>query len=110
MENEVLMMNDKIYSSEDSHFGSRKYIFWDGDIGSLEGKLLTQLEASIQDKDQLKALKSVVRDMLWRWVEASTWCQICENGKKLEKLAKVTGTDGLPDQSHCKNCNMYYDK
>ena len=87
----------------------RRYIFWSSYIGILEGKLLTQLEASVIDPQQLKALKSVVREMLWRWVGDSTWCDNCDNGAKLDKLEKITSTGNFPSQKHCKACNMHYD-
>jgi len=36
-------------------------------ISTLEGKMLTQLEASLPNGQQLTALKSVTRSLIWDW-------------------------------------------
>ena len=36
-------------------------------ISNLEGKILTQLEASMPNDSQLTALKSVMRSLIWDW-------------------------------------------
>jgi hypothetical protein len=43
------------------------YQFGTSHISYLEGKLLTILDASIQDREQRKALKDLVRQELWLW-------------------------------------------
>lgn len=37
------------------------------DVRNLEGKLLTQIEAAMQDPTQRKALKDIMRSLLWDW-------------------------------------------
>ncbi len=46
---------------------SVRYRFYSGHIGNLEGKMLTLIEASIQDLEQRKALKDIVRQTIWTW-------------------------------------------
>lgn len=43
------------------------YIFQTPHIGSLEGKMLTLVEASISDPEQRKSLKDIVRQTIWNW-------------------------------------------
>ena len=38
------------------------------DISNLEGKLLTFIDATVLDKEQRKAQKDIIRQMLWEWI------------------------------------------
>jgi hypothetical protein len=44
-----------------------EYKFFSFGISQLEGKMLTLIEASIQDTEQRKALKDIVRQTIWGW-------------------------------------------
>ena len=44
-----------------------KYSFYTYQISDLEGKLLTLIEASIQDLEQRRALKGIIRQSVWGW-------------------------------------------
>lgn len=102
------LVNELGAHNVDVHTFERRYIFWGSYISILEGKILTQLEASIVDREQLKALKSIFRDMLWKWADETSWCDDCQNGKLKDKLP----FDGEAKfkQYHCKRCNCFYDK
>ena len=41
-------------------------------LRTLEGKLLTQVDASVPEHTQREALKSVVRNIVWDWFEETT--------------------------------------
>lgn len=43
------------------------YQFGTFHISYLEGKLLTLIDASTPDKEQRKALKDIVRGIVWNW-------------------------------------------
>lgn len=60
------MIKDKVNSSPKADNGV-KYGFYTHHISYLEGKLLTLLEASIQDLEQRKALKDIARQTIWNW-------------------------------------------
>jgi|SRR6185436_1394521 len=82
----------------------KRYIFWGSYISILEGKILTQLEASIIDGKQLEALKSVFREMIWKWAEETSYCDNCRNGNGKRNLP-------IKNQQHfCEHCNCYYDQ
>src|SRR5215216_2732672 len=100
------------------HEGStsdRRFIFWESYIKLLEGKLLTIIDASFPESSQQKAVKDLIRQSVWKWAEETTWCDNCENGRKIDKLKLRTTNksegfvDGL-EQYCCENCNMFYDK
>lgn len=44
-----------------------RYGFYTYHIGNLEGRMLTLIEASIQDVEQRRALKDIVRQTIWNW-------------------------------------------
>jgi hypothetical protein len=44
-----------------------KYVFQSYRIGELEGRILTFIDASISDPVQRKALKDLLRPMIWNW-------------------------------------------
>ena len=67
----------------------KRYIFWGSYISILEGKILTQLEASIIDGKQLEALKSVFREMIWKWAEETSYCDNCRNGNGKRNLPRL---------------------
>lgn len=61
------------------------YSFEGYQIGRLEGKVLTLIEASIQDLEQRKALKDIMRQTIWGWA-------IDENQEnKINKAGSVNG-------------------
>lgn len=43
------------------------YIFQNWQISELEGKVLTFIDASVADAVQRKALKDLLRPMIWEW-------------------------------------------
>ena len=43
------------------------YLFHSYSIGNLEGTILTFIDASISDPVQRKALKDLLRPMIWNW-------------------------------------------
>ena len=48
------------------------FVITEESLKTLEGQLLTQLEASIGEHTQREALKSIARRMLWSWYEEAT--------------------------------------
>lgn len=44
-----------------------EYLLFSPSIGDLEGQVLTFIDASIHDPVQRKALKDLIRPMIWRW-------------------------------------------
>ena len=58
------------------------------DIGILEGKILTIVDASVADKQQNKALKDIIRRAIWfDWAEnlIKTSPQSCDSMPELKK-------------------------
>ena len=47
---------------------SEEFMFHHFEVSSLEGKLLTLIDASIADSTQRKAVKDLLRQQLWEWV------------------------------------------
>lgn len=45
-----------------------EYKFYTYDVGNLEGKILTLIDASIADKEQKQAMKDMARQIIWDWV------------------------------------------
>jgi hypothetical protein len=43
------------------------YLFHSWAVSNLEGNILTFIDASIQDQVQRKALKDLLRPMIWNW-------------------------------------------
>lgn len=54
-------------NSSDNSSPEVTYILKTYSIGSLEGKLLTLIEASTPDPEQRKSLKDIVRQTIWGW-------------------------------------------
>lgn len=54
------------------------YVFRSYSIGNLEGNILTFIDASIQDPIQRKALKDLLRPMIWNWAGENNLEQHCE--------------------------------
>lgn len=46
-----------------------KYIIYPVQVSSLEGKILTLIDAIILDKEQKRATKDLARQMIWGWLE-----------------------------------------
>lgn len=61
------MGKKKIEPNSNVGFNEVEYKFYSYSIGILEGKMLTLIEASIQDTEQRKALKDIVRQTIWTW-------------------------------------------
>ncbi len=51
-----------------------------------EGKILTLIDASIQDVEQRKALKDIFRQMLWSWAINET-CRVDYSDVKFRELS-----------------------
>lgn len=71
-----------------------KYLFHSHQISDLEGQILTFIDASIQDPIQRKALKDLMRPMVWRWAIDSSvadWHSIEPNGLKEAGLSLQQG-------------------
>lgn len=45
----------------------KQYIIFSDSIQGLEGKMLTFIDASISDPIQRKAMKDLLRPMIWSW-------------------------------------------
>ncbi len=58
-----------------------KYGFYTYHISNLEGKMLTLIEASIQDVEQRRALKDIVRQTVWNWAIENNIDRDCEENK-----------------------------
>ena len=61
-----------------------KYGFHTHHVSYLEGKMLTLIEASIQDLEQRKALKDIVRQTIWNWAIENNEDRDCEENKVLD--------------------------
>lgn len=61
--------------------GEVRYGFYTFHIGNLEGRMLTLIEASIQDVEQRKALKDIVRQTIWNWAIENNMDRDCEENK-----------------------------
>lgn len=59
--------NNNPNSVSANNLGDVTYIFGTHAIGTLEGKILTLIEASTADAEQRKALKDVFRQEIWNW-------------------------------------------
>jgi len=65
-------------------------------LSRLEGKVLTVLEASIANPEQLKALKSVMRSTLWESYEkVFAWGEQCIVVIENDKKKGVSGTGSV---------------
>lgn len=45
-----------------------KYEFYTQDVSSLEGRILTLIDAGISNVEQRKAMKDLAREIIWNWV------------------------------------------
>ncbi len=54
------------------------YVLFTHDVGVLEGKMLTYLDAILTDPIQRKAAKDIVRPMIWEWAIQSNMVDLCE--------------------------------
>lgn len=52
---------------EESFSNEVKYTFYTPHISNLEGRMLTLVDAAIQDPEQRRALKDLVRSDIWMW-------------------------------------------
>lgn len=69
------------------------YLLFSHAIGDLEGQILTFIDASIQDPIQRKALKDLLRPMIWRWAiehNSADFYEIKSNG--LEEYGSSLGS------------------
>lgn len=46
-----------------------KYVVYLVQVSSLEGKILTLIDATISDKEQKRAVKDLASQMIWAWLE-----------------------------------------
>lgn len=63
------------------------YIFKSYDIGILEGTILTFIDASISDPVQRKALKDLLRPMVWKWAIENNLEYLYDSSLKEEMLS-----------------------
>ena len=65
----VYLENNRYYEAYPENLEKRtRDMILNGEIvGHLAGKVKEQLEASIADKEQLKALKNVITDIIYQW-------------------------------------------
>ncbi len=61
------MSKNKVSNSVSGNPASVVYLFFTPIIQDLEGKILTFIDASLQDPIQRKALKDLVRPAIWSW-------------------------------------------
>jgi hypothetical protein len=83
--------------------GDKHYHFWSSHISTLEGQLLTLVEATV-DIERTKAVKDIIRKLVWDWAEDTSYCRRCDNRKRLdcrEKCPKTTHAH------YCPDCNCF---
>lgn len=77
------MENKKVCSPADVRYG-----FYTYHIGNLEGRMLTLIEASIQDVEQRKALKDIFRQTIWNWAIENNTDRDSEENKVVRDSGK----------------------
>jgi len=65
------MSKTKIDNSVSSSPSECVYVFFTWNIQDLEGKILTQIDASTPDPVQRKASKDIFREMIWTWASGN---------------------------------------
>lgn len=74
-----------------------------GEVSDLVGKLLTVADASFQDKQQREGVKSIIKQIVWRWGEDWHLGATEEQLKEMTKNSELCEPPDEPQIEHYDN-------